>query len=152
MRESAEMTQQFKLVTHTLSILLIPLTLGVLISSQNGLVKTASSVLFLTAYISMLYGIAGGFDWKLEEISRLRLFLFLLFSGFGFGLFLYVIWYVIRRFTSSFLVSLSKPVKANYFQVSGLNRTRGVNECFQIKVLQNKLFEPSAVSFEHSAL
>jgi hypothetical protein len=115
MRESAEMTQQFKLVTHTLSILLIPLTLGVLISSQNGLVKTASSVLFLTAYISMLYGIAGGFDWKLEEISRLRLFLFLLFSGFGFGLFLYVIWYVIRRFTSSFFSLSFQTSKGKLF-------------------------------------
>ena len=97
MKKTSEITLEFKMVTHSASILFIPLILGVFISRENTLSVTGATILFFTIYTFSLYLFAGGFEWELEEISRTRYLLFFFLSGFFWGIILYSFWYVIRR-------------------------------------------------------
>lgn len=93
-----EITPGLKIATHITSIFSLPLFLGIFIASQNSFARTSVGIIGLALLVLLLYGIAGGFDWKLEEIPRFRLFFFLALSGFYLGIFLYGLWYVIRKF------------------------------------------------------
>lgn len=121
-----EITQGLKTITHVASIFIIPLSLILLTLGQNSIAKTIVMVLGLAFYILILYGVAGGFNWEVEEISRFRLLLFLALSGFYFGIFLYGVWYVVRKFEADMFNTSFNAMKGNLFSgkwiESGLKR------------------------------
>ncbi|MBI5954644.1 MAG: hypothetical protein HY865_23555 [Chloroflexi bacterium] len=113
--KDSEITHELKIATHVVSIFIIPLLFGILALSQNDITKTSVVILGSAAYIFILYSVAGGFNWKLEEISRLRLFLFLALSGLYLGIFLYGVWYVIRKFESDMFNIPFNSIKGRMF-------------------------------------
>ncbi len=110
-----KITQGLKTATHVASIFSPPLFLGIFISTQNGFTRTGVGIIAFAVYVALLYGVAGGFDWKLEEISRIRLFFFLALSGFYFGVLLYGLWYMIRKFEADMFNIQFEVMKGKLF-------------------------------------
>jgi hypothetical protein len=99
--------KHFRITTHLLSVfipsLLISLSVGLgLIMSDRSHSFLGSMGLILLVTLGyalpffLLYLLAGGMEWKTENLPRVRAYLFFTFTLILFGFLLYGVWYLIR--------------------------------------------------------
>jgi hypothetical protein len=113
--KNREISPRLKLATHLACIFAPACLLGIFVFASEAPSKVAGGMAGLAMYTALLYGIAGGSDWELEEISRVRLFFFLFLSGFYGGILFYVLWYVIRRFAADMFNTPFELMKGKLF-------------------------------------
>lgn len=87
--------QNFKLIAHLVSILIPSIILGLWIS-QNVPVIFILPLFGAFLDVSILYFLVGGWEWKKDKLSILRLVLFAIVSYVILGLILAGWWYLIR--------------------------------------------------------
>jgi hypothetical protein len=113
--KNREISPRLKMATHLACIFAPASLLGMFVFAYEAPSKVAGGMVALAIYTALLYGIAGGSDWKLEEISRVRLFFFLFLSGFYGGILFYVLWYVIRKFVADMFNTPFELMKGKLF-------------------------------------
>ena len=95
--QQPEIPKSVKIIIHTLSILLFPIILSlVVLSEAENVVAIIFGIILYAIPFTVWYAIAGGFNWKSEKLSTFSIFLFLLVTGALCGLALYGYWFLVR--------------------------------------------------------
>jgi len=100
--QSPEIPTNLKALIHSISILLLPIILVIVIPFNLGkvdasvLIRMMITMLILDGYIAFLYYLAGGFEWKKEKLPTMRIILFWVLGDFIIALFLFGFWLLIR--------------------------------------------------------